>query len=102
MSEPTKNEASTDAPLDDRKARILQRMFDIRNIVGALLVVYGVILLIGGLLPATAEAGAADRAPSSNPIDMSVGTSANIWVGLILALFGVLFLGWAAMRPTNK
>nr|WP_245569776.1 hypothetical protein [Gordonia shandongensis] len=64
--------------------------------------IYGVILLIGGLLPATAEAGAGDRPPSSNPVDMSVGTGANIWVGVILVAVGALFLVWAALRPTDR
>lgn len=89
----------SDLTKTDRKARILQRMFDIRNIIGALMGIYGIVLLIGGLLPVTAEAGAQDRPPSNNPIDMSVGTTANIWVGIVLLVVGVLFIGWAAVRP---
>ncbi|MFW0786928.1 hypothetical protein AAFP35_20730 [Gordonia sp. CPCC 206044] len=87
---------------NDKRNQLLLRLFDIRNIVGALMLIYGIILLIAGLIPASASAGADERAPSTNPIDMSVGDGANIWVGAILVVVAALFLGWAAWRPTRR
>jgi cytochrome c biogenesis protein CcdA len=58
--------------------------FDIRNIIGGLLAVYGVILLLVGLLG-----------------DARAGTSeaSNIWAGVVLLVVGVVFLAWARLRP---
>lgn len=60
--------------------------FDIRNIIGALLVIYGVILLLAGLVldPETGKTG---------------GVNANLWTGLALAVAGAVFLLWARLKP---
>ncbi|MGC4962442.1 hypothetical protein ACPXCG_02070 [Gordonia sp. DT218] len=87
--------------MSDKKTRTFARLFDIRNIVGALMGIYGVILLIAGLLPSAAEAGAASTERSSDPIDMSVGSGANLWVGAILLVVALIFIGWAAWRPRS-
>ena len=77
---------------------VLLRLFDIRNIVGALLVIYGVLLTIAGFVPAILgdhdnSAAATDRT------DLYVGTDANWWVGLVLLAIGAGFFAWAALRP---
>ncbi|KAA0083245.1 hypothetical protein CIW52_12450 [Mycolicibacterium sp. P9-64] len=77
---------------------VLLRLFDIRNIVGALLAIYGVLLTIAGFVPAILgdhdnSAAATDRT------DLYVGTDANWWVGLILLAVGVGFFAWAMLRP---
>jgi hypothetical protein len=58
--------------------------FDIRNIIGGLLALYGVVLLLVGLLA-----------------DAREGTSetSNVWTGLILLVIGVAFLAWARLKP---
>lgn len=60
--------------------------FDIRNFIGLLLAIFGVILTATGLLadPETAKTG---------------GVNANLWAGLVLLLVGGAFMLWARLRP---
>ena len=60
--------------------------FDIRNIIGLLLAIYGVILTGMGLFadPETEKTG---------------GTNANLYAGLVLLVVGIAFMAWARLRP---
>lgn len=61
---------------------------DIRNIIGGLLAVYGVILVVLGLFFETSTD------------DQKTGdVNANLWAGLALVVVGVAFLAWARLRP---
>ncbi len=62
-------------------------LFDIRNIIGALLGIYGVVLVV-----ASFSTSSADRAKVS-------GVNANLWVGIGLLAFSVFFIVWAFLRP---
>ena len=59
---------------------------DVRAIIGMLMGTYGVILTLMGLFgdPETEKTG---------------GVNANLWAGLALLLVGVIFIGWARLRP---
>lgn len=59
---------------------------DIRNIIGGLLSIYGVILVVMGIF--------ADTEP-----DKTGGVNANLWAGIALLVVGVGFLVWARLRP---
>jgi hypothetical protein len=59
---------------------------DIRNIIGGLLGVYGVILLVMGIF------GDAEK-------DKTGGWNANLWAGIVLAVMAAIFLTWARLRP---
>ena len=59
---------------------------DIRNIIGLLLTVYGVILVFMGIF--------GDIASSKTG-----GVNANLWAGLALLVVGLGFLAWARLRP---
>jgi hypothetical protein len=59
---------------------------DIRNIIGGLLSVYGVILLVMGLVGDTAS-------------EKTGGVNANLWAGIGLLVVGVAFLAWARLKP---
>ena len=61
-------------------------LFDIRNIIGALLALYGVILSLAGLL-------------GEHEPDKTGGVNANLWTGLALVAVAAIFLGWARLRP---
>jgi hypothetical protein len=60
--------------------------FDIRNIIGALMGVYGVILTLAGLL-------------GEHEPDKTGGVNANLWTGLALILVAAVFIGWARLKP---
>jgi len=60
--------------------------FDVRTIIGALLTIYGVVLLLMGLFGDTAE-------------DKTGGVNANLWAGLALLAVGIFFLAWARLKP---
>lgn len=62
-------------------------LFDVRSIVGALLFLYGVILIVQSFATSAAEKARAD------------GINANLWVGLVLLAFGIVMLAWAITRP---
>lgn len=60
--------------------------FDIRNVIGALIGIYGVILTAMGLL--------GDTEP-----DKTGDVNANLYAGLAMLLVGVVFVVWARLRP---
>ncbi|WP_170223407.1 hypothetical protein [Nonomuraea turkmeniaca] len=51
-------------------------MSDIRMVIGGLFLIYGVILIIAGVL----------------------GSAVNLWTGLVMAVFGGTFVVWARVR----
>lgn len=62
--------------------------FDIRNFIGALMGLYGVILVVTGLF-FTSEA----------EIEQAADVNVNLWAGLALVLTCAFFLTWARLRP---
>lgn len=64
-------------------------LFDIRNIIGALLGFYGIVLLLTDLF---GESGSATSGPAH--------AQANLWTGVALLVAGIFFIVWAALRPT--
>ena len=78
--------------------RVLSHLFDIRNIIGALLAIYGVVLTIAGFAPAVLRAHS-DPAAAANRGDLYIGTDANWWVGLFLLAVAAGFIVWAFVRP---
>jgi hypothetical protein len=74
---------ATDSTRNDKH---LAGLFDIRNIVGVLMTIYGVILLLMGLFGDPEE-------------NKTGGVNANLWAGISLLVFGISFLVWARLRP---
>ena len=74
---------------DDRnpKDATASRLFDLRTLIGALFVVYGVILTVVGLFDNEQEIAKAD------------GIRINLWLGLSMFVLGALFLLWVRLRP---
>jgi hypothetical protein len=77
--------------VDDRNPEdtTASRLFDLRTIIGALFVLYGVILLIAGLFDSDAEIAKAN------------GIRINIWLGVSMLVLGALFLLWVRLRPLH-
>lgn len=61
-------------------------LFDIRNIIGGLLLAYGVILLLMGLFGDQAR-------------DKTGDVNANLWAGIALLVVGGVMVAWAVTRP---
>lgn len=61
-------------------------LFDIRNIIGALLATYGLILTLAGIFGDTEE-------------EKTGGINANLWAGLAILVVGLAFLAWCRLRP---
>ena len=59
--------------------------FDIRNVIGALLALYGVVLLL--------------TAAFRNSAPKGTSNSDNWWGGVALLAVGLIFLAWAKLRP---
>jgi hypothetical protein len=77
----------------------LSHLFDIRNVIGALMAIYGVVLTIAGLAPGLLRER--EKGTSNNPVDLYFGTDANWWVGLALIVVAVVFFAWAWLRPVR-
>jgi cation transport ATPase len=75
---------------DEEEANLARNAnrFDIRRIIGALFVVYGVILVVVGVVGSTAVKNKAD------------GINVNLWVGLAMLAFAIFMIAWALIRPT--
>jgi hypothetical protein len=76
------------------------RLFDIRNVIGALMAIYGVVLTIAGFAPALLRER--EKGSTNNPVDLYFGTEANWWVGLSLIAVAVVFFAWAMLRPVKE
>ena len=61
--------------------------FDIRNIIGGLIGLYGVILTLMGIF-------------GDQELDKTGDVNANLWAGLAMVVFAAAFLVWARLRPT--
>jgi hypothetical protein len=84
--EPMASTGATDA--DEIKAARAANRFDIRRIIGALFVLYSLILIALGLF-------------GSHTIKhKAAGINVDLWTGLAMLVFGLLMLFWALTRPT--
>ena len=83
-------EQSEEAGADKDRAAKAANLFDLRRIIGALFLVYGVILTIVGLTDSQAE------------IDKAAGIQINLWTGLVMLGVGAFFIAWALLRPLSE
>jgi hypothetical protein len=60
--------------------------YDIRNVIGGLIGLYGVILTLMGLF-------------GDKELDKTGDVNANLWAGLAMLVFGIAFIAWARLRP---
>jgi xanthine/uracil/vitamin C permease (AzgA family) len=65
----------------------LAKLFDLRSFIGALFVIFGVLVTIPGL------------AASKAAIDKAAGINLALWLGLIMLITGALFLLWVWRKP---
>jgi hypothetical protein len=78
--------AAEEAELADREKKAIS-LFDLRKVIGGVLLVYGIVLTALGIFGSEAEKHKA------------AGININLWTGLGLILLGAFFLVWAYVRP---
>jgi hypothetical protein len=81
--------ASTGGSDEDeaRAARIANR-FDIRRIIGGLFLLYGVILVVTGIVG------------SHTVKNKASGINIDLWTGIAVVVVGIMMIAWALLRPT--
>jgi hypothetical protein len=77
-------------PTSKRRVAEAANLFDLRRIIGGLFVVYGILLAVLGLFD------------SQQDIDKAAGININLWAGLGMLAFGLLFIAWALARPLGE
>jgi xanthine/uracil/vitamin C permease (AzgA family) len=65
----------------------LAKLFDLRSFIGALFVIFGVLVTIAGV------------AASQATINKAAGINLGLWVGLIMLVIGVFFIAWILLKP---
>jgi drug/metabolite transporter (DMT)-like permease len=65
-------------------------LLDVRKIIGGLLGIYGVILLIAGIVGSDADK------------EKAAGVNVNLWVGIALLVVAAVFWTWALTRPLSE
>ena len=66
------------------------RLFDLRWLIAAMFVVYGIVLIVAGALDSKAE------------IAKAAGVRINLWTGLGMLATGLIFAAWARWRPLRR
>jgi hypothetical protein len=72
---------------DEAAAARMANRFDVRRIIGALFLIYAVILIVVGIVGSTADKNKA------------AGINVNLWTGLGMLVFGACMIAWALLRP---
>lgn len=65
------------------------RLFDLRVLIGGLFTLYGVVLIVAGLVGSAAE------------IQKAAGININLWMGIGMLVLGLLFLLWWRAQPVR-
>ncbi|MGP4018073.1 hypothetical protein [Saccharopolyspora sp. 5N708] len=61
--------------------------FDIRTVIALLFAIYGIVLTITGFVQPAAE------------VEKAAGVNINLWAGIGMIVFAVVFVTWARLRP---
>ncbi|MDN5766506.1 MAG: hypothetical protein L0H96_22575 [Humibacillus sp.] len=84
----TDNQHSADQDTDTAQGgRHTAGAFDIRNFIGGLLGLYGIILTLMGLF-------------GDQELDKTGGWNANLYTGIGLLIVSAIFITWARLKPT--
>ena len=87
MSTTSNDDGHTPADADDG-APHRAGAFDIRNFIAMLIGIYGVVLVIYGIIGS-----------SDTQLAKSDGVNINLWAGLGMLVVGIGFFVWAKVRP---
>jgi hypothetical protein len=78
--------AAEEAQLGEREAKAIS-LFDLRKVIAGVFLVYGVVLVILGIVG------------SHEDKTKAAGININLWVGLAMLVLGLLFVAWSLWRP---
>jgi hypothetical protein len=73
--------------IDEEQAARAANRFDIRRIIGGLFLVYGVTLLVAGIIG------------SHTVKHKAAGINIDLWAGLAMLIFAIAMIAWALLRP---
>jgi hypothetical protein len=73
--------------VDEAAAARAANRFDIRRIIGGLFVLYGVVLVITGIVG------------SHTVKHKAAGINIDLWTGFGMLIFGAIMIAWALLRP---
>jgi hypothetical protein len=76
-----------DAEVDEVTAARAANRFDIRRIIGGLFLLYGLILLVVGVVG------------SDEVKNKASGINVDLWAGIAMLVVGALMVAWALLRP---
>ena len=65
----------------------LAKLFDLRSFIGALMLIFGILVIIPGFVAGRAT------------IDKAAGINLALWVGGIMLALAAFFLGWVILKP---
>ena len=79
---------SDNTPADGAEAPHRAGAFDIRMFIATLIGIYGIVLVIVGII-----------GPSEADLKKADGLNINLWAGIGMVVVAALFLLWARLRP---
>ncbi len=83
-----KTPSTGETDVDEAAAARAANRFDIRRIIGGLFALYGVILIITGIVG------------SHTVKHKASGINIDLWTGIAMVLFAAFMIAWALLRPT--
>jgi hypothetical protein len=76
-----------DLTREEAKNWRLAKLFDLRSFIGALMLIFGILVIIPGFLASPAT------------IDKAAGINLALWVGGIMLALAAFFLTWVILKP---
>lgn len=73
---------------EDKGSAPVVRAFDVRTFIAMLIGLYGVVLVVTGLVATSAE-----------DLDKAGGVNINLWAGIGMVALAAVFQAWAMLRP---
>ncbi len=84
---PDPNEPPQLSDEEEAAAARAANTFDIRRIIGALFALYGIVMVIAGVVG------------SHHVKTKAAGINIDLWTGIAMLVFAVLMVAWALLRP---
>jgi hypothetical protein len=79
----------SDVPTPDPQALRLAKLFDLRSFIGALFLIFGVVVSLEGLVA------------SKGSIAKAAGINMSLWTGVCMLGVGVVFIVWVLAKPPS-